>query len=65
VPTSLVYWTAPQDLPFDLADQPAGGLGSFQRVMSFNVAFADGSTRFLKKSIATGTLGALISRNGW
>jgi prepilin-type processing-associated H-X9-DG protein len=57
-----VFWTAPQDLSFDMS-VPNSGLGSFHGD-EFNIAFADGSTRALKRSISGGILGSLISRNG-
>ena len=57
-----VVWTKPDDLVFDpkdakkgLAEEKAGG---------FNVAFCDGSVRFLRSSIDPKTLKALFTRAG-
>jgi len=60
--TDAVPWTKPEELPFDpKKDLPKLGLKDAER---FNVAFADGSTRSLKKTIDKDTLKALITRNG-
>jgi prepilin-type processing-associated H-X9-DG protein len=57
-----VPWTKPEDLPFDMS-VPLTGLGS-PHAGGFNVLFADGSVRFLKGSITTQALRALVTRNG-
>ncbi len=60
--TDPVTWTKPEELPFDpKKDLPKLGLKDAER---FNVAFADGSVRTLKKTIKKDTLKALITRNG-
>jgi hypothetical protein len=55
-----VPWTKPQDLDYD----PNGKLPKLGDVSTegFCVAFLDGTTRFIKKSIDAKTLHALISR---
>ena len=51
-----VTWTKPEELPFDpKKDPPKLGLKGAEK---FNVAFADGSVRILKKTIAKDTLKA-------
>jgi hypothetical protein len=61
----LVPWTKPDDLSFDAPD-PLAGLGSHHGYHNdgFNVLFAVGNVRFLKRSIAPGNLRALLTRNG-
>ncbi len=60
-----VPWTKPEDIPIELVLAP-GGLGSNHGYHNdgFNALFADGTVRFLKRSITPGTLSALLSRNG-
>jgi prepilin-type processing-associated H-X9-DG protein len=60
-----VPWTKPEDVPFDMT-VPLTGLGSHHGYHNngFNVAFADGSVRFLKTSIAARVLEALLTRSG-
>jgi prepilin-type processing-associated H-X9-DG protein len=61
----VVPWTKPEDLPFDTA-LPPDGLGSHHGYHNngFNAVFADGSVRFLKRSIAPSVLRALLTRSG-
>ncbi|MFO0889837.1 MAG: M56 family metallopeptidase [Isosphaeraceae bacterium] len=57
-----VPWTRPEDIDFDdRADPPK--LGGFHPD-GFNAAFGDGSTRFIRNTIAPHILKALITRNG-
>jgi RNA polymerase sigma factor (sigma-70 family) len=57
-----VPWTKPEDIPFD-PDKPMPKLGGlFER--GFNAGFADGSVRFIAKTINDRLLRALITRNG-
>ena len=55
-----VPWTKPDDMPFDPTD-PKKGIGSLYE-QGFNVAFCDGSAKFILKSIDPKTLKALITR---
>ena len=57
-----IPWTKPEDIPFD-PNGPLPELGGFTP-NGFNAAFADGSVRFIKKSINRITLKALITRAG-
>jgi hypothetical protein len=57
-----VFWTKPQDLPFD-SEKPLPKLGS-ARPEGFLALFADGSVRFMKKTTTEKVLRALITRNG-
>jgi prepilin-type processing-associated H-X9-DG protein len=57
-----VIWTKPDDLTFDAA-KPLPKLGGHYPG-GFNVAFMDGSVRFLRQTIDPQTLRALITRNG-
>ena len=56
-------WTAPEDVPFDPKADPKPLL-LFQDDKGTNVAFADGSVRFIAKTIDPATLRALITRSG-
>jgi prepilin-type processing-associated H-X9-DG protein len=59
-----VPWTKPDELPFDPeADQPPAGPGS-HHPGGYQALFADGSVKFLKTTLDTKTLRALITRNG-
>ncbi len=61
-----VPWSKPDDLPFDPEAPPSPslyGAGS-KHPGGFNAAFADGSVRFLKRSINSMLLKALITRDG-
>jgi prepilin-type processing-associated H-X9-DG protein len=70
-----VPWTKPDELPYD-PQQPLPPLGvgfsrdlkllgySVGRRRGFNVAFADGSARFVRQDVDEATLRALITRNG-
>ena len=60
-PTAVV-WTSPGDMPFD-PDQMPPPLGSHFSAGSL-VGMADGSTRFIPKTVAPATLKALITRDG-
>jgi prepilin-type processing-associated H-X9-DG protein len=57
-----IPWTKPEDIPFN-PNAPLPELGGFTPD-GFNAAFADGSVRFLKKSINSNVLQALITRDG-
>lgn len=57
-----VPWTKPEDIPFD-ANSPLRELQGFNE-NGFNAAFADGSVRFISKSIDQTVLKALITRAG-
>ena len=57
-----VPWTKPEDIPFDL-NGPLPELGGFMQ-NGFNAAFADGSVRFISKSMSPTVLKALITRAG-
>ncbi len=59
---NAVPWTKPEDLPFD-PDKPLPRLGGLFED-GFNAAFADGSVRFIKKTINPTLLKALITANG-
>jgi hypothetical protein len=56
-----VPWTKPEDLPFD-PNSPLPALGG-QLSAGFNVALADGSTRWLPSQTPEPTLRLLITRN--
>lgn len=60
-----VPWTKPEDLPLDMT-VPLSGLGSHHGYHNngFNALFADGSVRFLKRSITPGVLGSILTRDG-
>ena len=60
-----VPWTKPEDLPLDMT-VPLYGLGSHHGYHNngFNALFADGSVRFLKRSITPGVLGSILTRDG-
>lgn len=58
----FIPWTQPDDVEFD-PENPLAALGSFHPG-GFNAAFADGSVRFIKTTIAAQVLKALITRNG-
>ena len=60
-----VPWTKPEDLSFDMT-VPLSGLGSHHGYHNngFNALLADGSVRFLKASITSITLGAILTPNG-
>jgi prepilin-type processing-associated H-X9-DG protein len=57
-----ISWTKPEDIPF-FPNGPLPELGGFTPD-GFNAAFADGSVRYLKKSIPPNLLKALITRDG-
>ncbi len=59
-----VPWTKPEDIPFD-PTVPITGIGSDHGYHNtgFNTLFADGSVRFLTRSIEPRTLKALLTRN--
>jgi prepilin-type processing-associated H-X9-DG protein len=58
-----VPWTKPEDLDFD-PEEPVPAMGGLRWRGGFNAAFADGSVRFLKFTIAEEVLRALITRAG-
>ena len=57
-----IPWTKPEDIPYDAA-KPLPEFGGWYP-SGFNVAFADGSVRFLKDSLDKNLLRFLITRNG-
>ena len=57
-----IPWTKPEDIPFD-PNVPLPELGGFTPD-GFNALFADGSVRYITKSIAPQVLKALITRAG-
>jgi hypothetical protein len=57
-----VPWTKPDELPYD-AKQPLPKLGG-QFPAGFYAVFADGSVRFLKKTVPESALRALITHDG-
>jgi prepilin-type processing-associated H-X9-DG protein len=57
-----VPWTKPEDIPFDVKG-PLPELKGFVE-NGFNVAFVDGSVRFISKTIDSTVLKALITRAG-
>jgi hypothetical protein len=57
-----IPWTKPEDIPFD-TNGPLPELGGFWED-GFSALFADGSVRYLKKSIRSEVLKALITRAG-
>jgi hypothetical protein len=57
-----VVWTKPEDLPFD-AKKKLPKLGPTDDD-GFFVVFADGSVRFIRKTVKADTLKALITRSG-
>ena len=62
--SEAVIWTKPDDLPFDPQAKPSlYGAGS-NHPGGCNCGFADGSVRFIKKSINTAVFKALITRAG-
>jgi prepilin-type processing-associated H-X9-DG protein len=60
-----VPWTKPEDLPTG-TNLPLAGLGSHHGYHDngFNVLFADGFIRFLKRTISPETLEAILTRDG-
>jgi prepilin-type processing-associated H-X9-DG protein len=59
-----VPWTKPADLPFDQNAQPSFYGAASPHPGGFDCGFADGSVRFIKKSISLEVFRALITRNG-
>jgi hypothetical protein len=57
-----IPWTKPEDIPFN-PNAPLPDLGGFTPD-GFDAGFADGSVRYIKKSINPVTLKALITRDG-
>jgi hypothetical protein len=57
-----VTWSKPEDITIDSKDPLAGLLGHYGD--GFHAAMADGSVRFIKKSIAPETLWSLFTRAG-
>ena len=57
-----VPWTKPEDIPFDAKGALPELNGFVER--GFNAAFADGSVRFISKTIDATVLKALITRGG-
>lgn len=61
-PKSAVIWTKPDDLDVDLK-KPKQGIFS-DKAKGTNCLFADGSVRFLAKSLKLKTLAAMLTRKG-
>jgi len=64
-----MYWSEPFDLEIDTMDLYIGDLESGEGISSThpggaNVAFADGSVRFIPDSISGGTIRALATKDG-
>ena len=61
-----VVWTKPEDIDFDPKNFPGAALPDLKTFGEdgFVTVFADGSARFIKKSIDPGVLKALISMAG-
>jgi Protein of unknown function (DUF1559) len=57
-----VIWSKPEDITIDARNPATGLLGHY--VEGFQAAMADGSVRFIKKSIEPATLWALFTRAG-
>lgn len=57
-----VPWTAPDDIPYD-PSLPFAGFGS-KHPGGCNIALADGSVRFLKRSVLPGVITSLLTRAG-
>ena len=57
-----VPWTKPEDIPFDVKG-PLPALKGFVE-NGFNAAFADGSVRFISRTIDSSAMKALITRDG-
>ena len=57
-----VPWTKPEDIPFDANGELPELKGFVEN--GFNAAFADGSVRFISRTIDLNVLKALITRNG-
>lgn len=57
-----VTWTKPEDMTIDAKNPILGLLGHYTD--GFHAAFADGSVRFIKKSIEAKMLWALFTRDG-
>jgi len=57
-----VFWTKPEDITIDRKNPTAGLLGHYGE--AFHVGIADGSVRFVKKSIDPMTLWGLFTRAG-
>jgi Protein of unknown function (DUF1559)/BlaR1 peptidase M56 len=57
-----IPWTKPEDIPFN-PNGPLADLGGFSPD-GFNAVFADGSVRYIKKSINPKVLKALITKDG-
>jgi hypothetical protein len=55
-----VIWTKPEDITIDPKDPLAGLLGHYGE--GFHAAMADGSVRFVKKSVDPKALWALFTR---
>jgi hypothetical protein len=57
-----VIWTKPEDITIDMKSPVTGLLGHYTE--GFHAGIADGSVRFIKKSIDPKTLWALFTRDG-
>src|SRR5262249_16956508 len=56
------FWTRPDDLKID-SQQPLRGLGG-KKERAFRAAYADGSVRFISRTIPAVTLRAQFTRSG-
>jgi hypothetical protein len=57
-----IAWSKPEDISFDVKKDPPQLGGLFGG--NFNAVLGDGSVRYIKKTIASDTLKALITING-
>ena len=61
-PERAVYWTQPEDFPFN-PENPLDGLGGVEDG-GFQTTFADGSVKFISTALEAETIKAMFTRNG-